>query len=176
MPDTQKMVLMPIDLLGSLCDAAEHAAQDYESLAEDGDGTEHKSYRSAADAAWEAVEAGRRLYDAPDARTVLAGLLRELQDFVRRWSKYPKPPTGAELQVYLRNAQAAIDKATATQSLHGRHASTKPAVSAEATQSLHGRHVPSSPSTPRRDYAPSEAQEIDAAYRHSMGEAGLDVA
>lgn len=41
-------------------------------------------------------------------------LLRELQSFVDRWSKYPKPPTGEELNVYLDSARAAIAKATGT--------------------------------------------------------------
>ena len=47
-----------------------------------------------------------RLLDAaPD-------LLRELQGFVDRWSKYPKKPTGKDLEIYLNNARAAIAKAT----------------------------------------------------------------
>ena len=41
-------------------------------------------------------------------------LLRELQGFVNRWTKYPKPPTGRDLETYLLNAQAVIDKATAS--------------------------------------------------------------
>lgn len=38
-------------------------------------------------------------------------LLAELKAFVNRWGKYPKKPTGADLQIYLDNARAAIAEA-----------------------------------------------------------------
>jgi hypothetical protein len=49
-----------------------------------------------------------------DAKLLTAApdLLRELQGFVDRWSKYPKPPTGDDLRIYLDNARAVIAKAT----------------------------------------------------------------
>ena len=48
-----------------------------------------------------------------NARLIAAApeLLRELQQFVDRWSKYPKPPTGRDLDIYLKYARAAIAKA-----------------------------------------------------------------
>jgi len=59
-----KSVTIPLDLLGALCEAAEHAARDYESLScEDPEVSEKlicNSYREKADAAWTAAEAGRQ--------------------------------------------------------------------------------------------------------------------
>ncbi len=51
--------------------------------------------------------------DRANARLIAAApdLLRELKGFVSRWSKYPKPPTGRNLEIYLENAQAAIARA-----------------------------------------------------------------
>lgn len=43
-------------------------------------------------------------------------LLRELEGFVNRWSKYPKKPIGAELEIYLESARKAIAKAKGVQS------------------------------------------------------------
>jgi hypothetical protein len=38
-------------------------------------------------------------------------LLAELQGFVDRWSKYPKPPRGRDLEIYLTNARTVIARA-----------------------------------------------------------------
>ena len=52
---------------------------------------------------------------AANARLIAAApkLLAELKQFVSRWSKYPKKPTGNELEVYLDAAREAIAQATA---------------------------------------------------------------
>lgn len=49
-----------------------------------------------------------------NARLIAAApdLLAELQSFVDRWGKYPKPPTGDDLKIYLDNARAAVARAT----------------------------------------------------------------
>ena len=39
-------------------------------------------------------------------------LLAELQGFVDRWSKHPKPPRGRDLEIYLSNARTVIARAT----------------------------------------------------------------
>jgi hypothetical protein len=49
------------DLLGALCEAAAHGAEDWQALADDTDASEDQVYRPAADKAWKAVEAGRKL-------------------------------------------------------------------------------------------------------------------
>lgn len=49
----------------------------------------------------------------PNARLIAAApeLLKELKEFVDRWTKYDRPPTGDDLAVYIRCARKAIAKA-----------------------------------------------------------------